>query len=174
MPDCCCGDSGGPCPRCGTCSKTWNEGVDEFGEAFGYWSTNVDEDGFACSGAVTLDSGQERLIANGALCSCLIAARGGETNGETISGLCTTFNQGFCRCCTATYESGAWVKDEGCAATHNGIIAYGGGFVVRATCACPDPVGEGTEGETVQLVCVESYYCDWDEGITPNNDCTDP
>lgn len=176
MPECCCGSSGGPCPRCGSCSKTWSEGVDEDGEAFGGWTANINEFGYVCSGAGTkdLETGVERLASNGALCSCVLAARAGDYNGETISGLCNTFNFGFCRCCTATYENGAWVKDEGCAGEHNAVTAHGGGFVVRATCACPDPVGDGTEGETVQLVCVESYYCDWDDGVTPNSDCNDP
>jgi hypothetical protein len=166
--DCCSGTD--DCPRCGTCSTTWNEGFDEYGEAFGGWFGPA-----TCSGATFTDSeGREYLFEGGARCTCVIANRQGNYVGEVISGLCVTNNQPYCKCCYATFENGAWVLDNGCDATDGAIFAHGGGFVVRTICQCPTPVGTADEGTTYLLGCESSYYCDWDEGIEPNGDCTDP
>ncbi len=168
MPCACCNED--VCPRCGTCSTEWREGRDQYGEAFGGWFGPA-----TCSGATFTDSnGYEFVSENGKRCVCVIANRAGYFQGEVISGLCTTVAESFCKCCTATFQNGAWVLDNGCEATNNAIYAHGGGFVVRTICQCPTPVGTGEEGETVQLLCTGSWYCDWDEGMPPNGDCTDP
>ena len=169
MPCPCCNQD--PCPRCGTCTQTWgreyDEDLGEFVEGWGYGENDAD-----CSGSdFTDEHGVQWLnaLVIPRRCSCTIANRAGNFVGEVISGLCVTDQESFCRCCTATFEEGAWEKDEGCEGENNAIFAHGAGFVVRAICTCPDPVGTAEEGETVQLDCVGSYYCD-----PPHPDCADP
>ena len=176
---CSCCSGSDPCPTCGDCSQTWVEGVDEYGDAFADWSLNVDEDGFSCSGPTVLVYVSEAIgyleylvNAGGARCFCVIANRQGNYNGEVISGKCTS-SAGECGCCYSIWDGSAWstdTNDNSCADNDGGILSHGGGFVVRLTCTCPEPVGSGSEvGERVQVNCVQSYYCD-----PPNPDCTDP
>ena len=180
---CPCCDNADPCPTCGSCSKRWEEGVDEHGEAFAGWVEVADEEtGRVCGGPVvpvSQDSGfVEHLVsANGPICSCLIAARAGDYDGEIIAGICVS-TAGECGCCFSIWDGTAWSTDENdnsCDSNHGSILAHGGGFVVRLTCTCPTPGGAGTTiNERVQLDCVQSYFCDWDDGVTPNSDCADP
>ena len=164
----CCSGGVGDCPRCGTCSRTWDEGIDESGESFGGWFGPS-----PCSGAAYTDSNGIEYSAEDFRCNCVIAGRAGNYVGEVISCLCNTQTKGLCRCCFATYENGAWTLDEGCASTHGQVTLHGGGFNVVSVCTCPMPAYGGVEGQVVQLGCAESFYCDWDDGVTPNNDCED-
>ena len=165
---CPCCDSSDVCLRCGTCSVRWVEEIVD-GELEANWTQIYDEDGFMCSGGTYLDGAAERLNGTGALCTCTLSDRGGAYNGEVISGLCGTQGQGFCRCCTATYTDGAWELAGGCVSTHNQITSHGDGFVIRTVCTCPTPGSPGTEGQTVQLDCVESWVC-----APSHPDCVDP